>query len=437
LTRRAAGSASQHTRVAEMLRSRGATVIIALYVRRQSRIARGGTSMYTTTRHLRSPAALAALTAALTAAIGLAPAAPRALADAPRHLHNDDSCPIVARPVAIGHRGAAGYRPEHTLASYQLAIDLGADFIEPDLVSTRDGHLVARHENDISGTTDVASHPEFASRRATKLIDGLSVTGWFTEDFTLAELKTLRARERLPALRPQNATFDGQFEIPTFEEVIALAQREGRRRHRVIGVYPETKHPTYFQRIGLALEEPLIRTLNATGLGDQRDAVFIQSFEVHNLQKLRRMTRLPLIQLIDATGAPFDFVAAGDPRTYADLVTPTGLHEVARYADGIGVNMDLIVPRDATGKLQAPTELIPDAHAEHLRVHAWTFRAENTFLPLDFQIGDPKDPAFAGLRGDFPAELKLFFGLGLDGVFSDQSDVVVAVRTGLPPCERR
>jgi glycerophosphoryl diester phosphodiesterase len=164
--------------------------------------------------------------------------------------------------------------------------------------------------------------------------------------------------------------------------------------------------------------------------------VFIQSFEVHNLQKMRGMTRLPLIQLIDATGAPFDFVAAGDRRTYADLVTRAGLHEIAGYADGVGVNKNLIVPRDATGKLLAPTRLIADAHAEHLLVHAWTFRAENNFLPLDFQIGDPKNPLFLGLRGDFPAELKRFLGLGLDGAFTDQSDVAVAVRTGLPPCGR-
>ncbi|HET9622053.1 MAG TPA: glycerophosphodiester phosphodiesterase [Kofleriaceae bacterium] len=375
-------------------------------------------------RTLRSFAFAAALAAVV---------APATVALAERG-HDDDTCSLVPRAVAIGHRGAPGYRPEHTLASYQLAIDLGADFIEPDLVSTKDGHLIARHENDISGTTNVADHPEFASRKTTKLIDGVAITGWFTEDFTLAEIKTLRAKERLPQVRPQNTTFDGQFEIPTFEEVIALAQREGRRRHRTIGIYPETKHPTYFQGIGLALEEPLIRTLDATGLGDRRDAVFIQSFEVHNLQKLRHMTRLPLIQLVDAVGAPFDFVVAGDKRTYADLVTPAGLHEVAKYANGVGVNKDLIVPRDATGKLQAPTELIPSAHAEHLLVHAWTFRAENAFLPLDFRIGDATNPAVAIARGDFPAELKLFLGLGLDGVFSDQSDVVVAVRTGLPPC---
>jgi glycerophosphoryl diester phosphodiesterase len=350
--------------------------------------------------------------------------------------HRRDGCPLVDRAIVIGHRGASGYRPEHTIASYTLAIELGADFIEPDLVSTRDGHLVARHENDISGTTDVASHPEFASRKATKVVDGLTITGWFTEDFTLAELKTLRARERLPALRPQNATFDGKFEIPTLEEVIALAQRESQRRHRTIGIYPETKHPTYFRGIGLPLEETLVRTLDAHGLRSKHDAVFIQSFEVGNLQRLSRMTRLPLVQLIDAAGAPFDFVAAGDPRTYADLVTPAGLRDIARYADGVGVNKNLIIPRDATGKLTAPTTLIRDAHDNHLIVHSWTFRAENSFLPLDFQLGTPTDPLFAGLRGDFPAELKLFDGLGLDGVFSDQPDVAVAVRSGLPPCGR-
>jgi len=369
--------------------------------------------------------------------LGLAPLAPLAdaHADAAPNHHPSSGCPLAKKRLVLGHRGASGYRPEHTLASYQLAIDLGADFIEPDLVATRDGHLVARHENDITGTTDVASHPEFAARKATKVIDGVSITGWFTEDFTLAELKTLRARERLPALRPQNATFDGKFEIPTLEEVIALAQRESKRLHRTIGIYPETKHPTYFQGIGMALEEPLVRILDAAGLRSKDDAVFIQSFEVHNLQKLNRMTRLPLIQLIDAAGAPFDFVAAGDPRTYADLVTPAGLRDVARYADGVGVNKNLIVPRDASNKLLPPTTLIADAHAQRLLVHAFTFRAENTFLPLDFQIGDPAGPQFAGLRGDFPAEIKLFDSLGLDGMFTDQSDVAVAVRTGLPPCD--
>lgn len=208
-------------------------------------------------------------------------------------------------PIVIGHRGASGYRPEHTLASYQLAVDLGADYIEPDLVSTKDHVLVARHENDISGTTDVATHPEFASRKTTKVVDGVSITGWFTEDFTLAELKTLRAVERLPAsLRPGNHAFDGQFEIPTFQEVIDL----GKRNH--VGIYPETKHPSYFDSIGLSLEEPLVATLKANGL-DRKDAlVFVQSFEVSNLQQLNHMTKVPLIQLLNGTGQPFDFVAA-------------------------------------------------------------------------------------------------------------------------------
>src|SRR5690242_20240985 len=195
----------------------------------------------------------------------------------------------VADPVVIAHRGASGYRPEHTLASYRLAIAMGADFIEPDLVSTKDGVLVARHENEISGTTDVADHPEFADRRATKVIDGRPVAGWFTEDFTLAELKTLRAKERLPQVRPDNTRYDGMFEVPTFEEVLALAKQESRRTGRRIGVYPETKHPTYFDGIGLSLEEPLVAALRRHGLDRPRAAVIIQSFETGNLRELDAM----------------------------------------------------------------------------------------------------------------------------------------------------
>jgi glycerophosphoryl diester phosphodiesterase len=371
--------------------------------------------------------------AAASLAAAVAFHSPLARADEPEH--GQGRC-AASRLIVIGHRGASGYRPEHTLASYKLAIAFGADFIEPDLVSTRDGRLVARHENDISGTTDVAAHPEFASRRTTKSIDGVAITGWFTEDFTLAELKTLRARERLPELRPQNATFDGKFEIPTLEEVIALARGESARLGRAIGIYPETKHPTYFQRIGLPLEEPLVRILDDAGLREKNDPVFIQSFEVANLKKIDRMTRLPLIQLIDATGAPFDFVAAGDRRTYADMVTESGLAEVARYADGVGVNKNLIVPRDGSGKLLAPTSLIATAHRNALLVHSWTFRVENTFLPADFRIGNPANPPFPALRGDFQEELKLVYGLGLDGVFSDNPDVAVATRAGLPRCSQ-
>jgi glycerophosphoryl diester phosphodiesterase len=325
-------------------------------------------------------------------------------------------------PIVIGHRGASGYRPEHTLASYQLAIDMGADYIEPDLVSTKDGVLVARHENDITGTTDVASHPEFADRKATKTIDGLAITGWFTEDFTLAELRTLRAKERLPDLRVTNTAFDGLYQIPTLDEVIALAKR------RNVGIYPETKHPTYFDSVGLSLEEPLVAALRRAGLDGPRSAVFIQSFEVGNLKELNGLTRVPLVQLLDATGKPYDFVVSGDPRTYADLATREGLAEIATYADGVGVNKNLIVPRDAQNRLGTPTQLLRDAHHAGLIVHGWTFRRENTFLPEDFRAGNPASAVYLAATGDFPAELRLFYGLGIDGVFSDNPDVAVAVR---------
>jgi glycerophosphoryl diester phosphodiesterase len=325
-------------------------------------------------------------------------------------------------PIVIGHRGASGYRPEHTLAAYELAIDMGADYIEPDLVSTKDGVLVARHENDITGTTDVASHPEFADRKATKTIDGLTITGWFTEDFTLAELRTLRAKERLPELRVTNTAFDGLYQVPTLDEVIALAKR------RKVGIYPETKHPTYFDSVGLSLEEPLVAALRRAGLDRPRSPVFIQSFEVGNLKQLNGLTRVPLVQLLDATGKPYDFVVSGDPRTYADLATPEGLAEIATYADGVGVNKNLIVPRDAQNRLGTPTRLVRDAHQAGLIVHGWTFRRENSFLPEDFRAGNPASPVYLAATGDFPAELRLFYGLGIDGVFSDNPDVAVAVR---------
>jgi glycerophosphoryl diester phosphodiesterase len=325
-------------------------------------------------------------------------------------------------PLVIGHRGASGYRPEHTLASYRLAIDMGADYIEPDLVSTRDHVLVARHENEIGGTTDVAGHPEFADRRTTKTIDGNEVTGWFTEDFTLAELRTLRARERLPDLRPTNTAFDGLYQVPTFQEVIDLA-----KRHHV-GIYPETKHPTYFDSIGLSLEEPLVATLHDNGYRGRNAPVFIQSFEVANLKELNRRTRVPLVQLLDATGQPYDFVVAGDPRTYADLATPEGLREIATYADGVGPNKNLIVPRDDAGNLLDPTSFVRDAHRAGLQVHPWTFRKENSFLPNDFRQGNPASPFFLLATGDAPAEFQLFFRLGVDGLFSDHPDTAVAAR---------
>jgi glycerophosphoryl diester phosphodiesterase len=312
-------------------------------------------------------------------------------------------------PIIIGHRGASGYRPEHTLAAYELAIDLGADYIEPDLVASKDGVLIARHENEISETTDVAGHAEFAQRQTTKIIDGETKTGWFTEDFTLAELKTLRAKERIPEVRSQNTNYDGLFEIPTLPEIINLAKAKSITVGRIIGIYPETKHPSYFQSIGLSLEEPLLATLQANGYQGANAPVFIQSFEVSNLKYLATKTDLPLVQLLNNTGKPYDFIVNGDARTYADLVTASGLREIAEYAKAIGIHKNLLVPRDSNGKLRSPTSLVTDAHAASLLVHAWTFRNEDLFLPLDFQ-GNPQ------------GEYKLFFSLGVDGLFSDFPD---------------
>jgi glycerophosphoryl diester phosphodiesterase len=337
-------------------------------------------------------------------------------------------------PIVIGHRGASGLRPEHTLASYELAIAQGADFIEPDLVSTKDGVLIARHENEISGTTDVASRPEFADRKTTKTIDGIEYTGWFAEDFTLAEIKTLRAIERLPFRSP---FFNGQFEIPTFQEVIDLAKRKSIETGRTIGVYPETKHPTYHDSIGLSLEEPLVEILRQNGLDKADSPVFIQSFEVANLKELNQKIDVPLVQLLDAAdialdgtlieNQPYDFVVSGDQRTYGDLRSPAGLKEVATYADGIGpwkrmiisvkgtdadgdgkaddVNGDGAV-NDADKSLTAPTMLVQDAHDAGLLVHPYTFRNEGLYLARDYN-GDPE------------LEYRQLIQLGVDGYFTD------------------
>jgi len=315
----------------------------------------------------------------------------------------------------IAHRGASGYRPEHTLAAYELAIALGADFIEPDLVATGDGVLIARHENEISGTTDVAAHPEFAGRRRTRRIDGAEVAGWFTEDFTLAEIKTLRARERLPFRSQEH---NGRFEVPTFAEVLALARHAGEKAGRTIGVYPETKHPTYFRALGLSLEEPLLAALEAASYRGRTAPVYLQSFEVANLKALRQRTDLPLIQLLEATGQPWDFRAAGDSRTYGDLATPAGLAEIAAYADGIGPDKRLIVPRGPDGSLAPPTTLVADAHAAGLRVHPWTFRADAAFLAAEY-------------GGDGEQEVRQFFRLGVDGLFTDFPDLAVRARETL------
>ena len=318
-------------------------------------------------------------------------------------------------PIVIAHRGASGERPEHTLAGYRLAIDLGADYIEPDLVLTRDGVLVARHENEISETTDVAAHPEFADRKATKTIDGSKVSGWFTEDFTLAELKMLRARERLPKLR--STDYDGQYEIPTFEEILTLLAEVNKGRKKPVGVYPETKHPSYFVSIGLPHEAPLLAMLDRFGYRGRTAPAFIQSFEVGNLMDLRAKSELPLIQLMDAEGGPADRPGT----SYAAMTSPEGLKMIAAYADGIGPNKAMVIPRGALGRLGKPTDLVRDAHAAGLKVHPWTFRRENYFLPLNDKGG--VNPAG---HGDLAGEITAYLKTGIDGLFSDNPREAVA-----------
>ena len=322
-------------------------------------------------------------------------------------------------PIVIAHRGASGERPEHTLEGYKLAIDLGADYIEPDLVLTKDGVLVARHENEISETTDVADHPEFAARKATKTIDGTEFTGWFTEDFTLAELKTLRAKERLPKLR--STDYDGKYEVPTFAEILDLLATVNKGRKVPVGVYPETKHPSYFSSIGLPHETALLAMLDKYGYKGRSAPVFIQSFEVANLKAIRAKSDLPLIQLMDGEGGPPD----DRKTTYAAMASPVGLKAVATYADGIGPYKEMIIPRSALGTLGDPTSLVKDAHAAGLKVHPWTFRRENYFLPLADKGG--VNPAG---HGDLAAEIDVYLTTGIDGLFSDNPREAVATVKG-------
>ena len=383
------------------------------------------------------PAALA-----LTAALALAACGG---SDSPSYPTLNGDTPLV-----IGHRGASGYRPDHTLESYKLAIDMGADFIEPDLVATKDGELIARHEPNITGTTDVASHPEFASRKTTRVVDGVPETGWFATDFTLAEIKTLRA---IQPLAERDAQYNGKFSIPTLKEVLDLAKSEGTRVGRTIGVYPETKHPTYHVDAGLKLEDRLLAILATYGYTQKSSPVIIQSFEVSNLKYLRTKTQVRLVQLIDGDDValngqvtlaapydkPYDFAVVGDKRTFITMLTPAGLAEIKTYADGIGpwkpylisskgvdangdgkaddVNKDGVVDeRDRT--MLPATAVLKDAHAAGLVVHPFTFRNEAKRLASDF-------------NGDPVAEYRLFFQLGVDGVFSDFTDTAVKARAGL------
>jgi glycerophosphoryl diester phosphodiesterase len=338
-------------------------------------------------------------------------------------------------PLVIGHRGASGYLPEHTLQSYALAIKLGADYVEPDLVATKDGHLIARHEPDITLTTDVSQHPEFAARKRTAMVDGFPVTGWFASDFTLAEIKTLRAVQTFPE-RPQR--FNGRFQIPTLEEIIELVKRESRKRDRRIGIYPETKHPTYHKDIGLPLEPRLVKILKRAGWDSRRDPVFIQSFEQSNLMRLNRMIGVRLVQLVDANDVnpdgtldyaapfdrPYDWTVSGDPelesRTFGFFATDEGLEEISTYADGVGPWKRYIVSTLGTGPesariLAPPTDLIERAHAHGLLIHTWTFRNEQSRLVSDYD-GNPIN------------EYLQFYELGIDGVFSDFPDTAFTAR---------
>ena len=316
----------------------------------------------------------------------------------------------TSKPLVIAHRGASGERPEHTLMAYRLAIAQGCDFIEPDLVVTKDGHFVVRHENEIGGTTDVAARPEFAARKTDKVIDGEKLSGWFTEDFTLAELKTLRARERLPQLRPGSAKFDGQDVIPTYQEVIDLAKAESRRLGRVIGTYPEMKHPTFFAGIGLPMEQRLADLLKANDLNSRTAPVFVQCFEVSPLKTYGLVGKARRVMLVSQGPAPVDVKSAA------------GIKAIAAFAEGLGPEWPLVIPT-TDGVLGQPTALVGEANAAGLAVHPWTIRAENAFLPKSLQRGtSPAD------YGDATAVLKALYAAGVDGVFSDFPALAVGAR---------
>lgn len=334
---------------------------------------------------------------------------------------NPDSC----YPLVIAHRGASGYVPEHTLAAYALAITLGADYVEPDLVMTSDGHLVARHENELSLSTDISEHPEFANRFRTQTVNGKVTSGWFSEDFTLAELKTLRTKEVIAVIRPGNARLDGAVEIPTLQEILDLVKSLQFSQGRIIGIYPEIKHGSHFKSIGLAMEKPLVNILHLNGYRKSFSPVYIQSFEVSNLKELKNLTNLRLLQLFGDSGSqPFDQVELGTGLTYGEMATPQGLKEVASYAAAVGPEKSYIIPRDASNTLGTPTNFVENAHSVGLKVHPYTFRAENIFLPAEFQSGNGSLTAIGNLN----EEIKAFLYAGIDGLFTDQPDVPVRLR---------
>lgn len=365
-----------------------------------------------------SPYRRALVAATALSAVAVTPAlAPASAAPTP------SSKPVeqLEEPLVFAHRGASGYRPEHTLAAYELAVEMGADYVEPDLVSTKDGVLVARHENEISGTTDVEAHPEFAGRKTTKTIDGRPITGWFTEDFTLAELKTLRAEERIPADRPQNTQYNGLYEVPTLEEVLTLVDELEAETGRTIGVAPELKHSTYFDSIDLSMEEPLVDTLAEFDLDEADSAVAIQSFEVTNLKDLDGMTDAPLVQLLDGSGGPADLAASGV--TYESMLTRKGIKRISKYADWLSPYKLWVIPRTATGELGEPTGVVATAHKAGLPVVIWTMRAENKNLPTECRVGT--NPI---ALGDLACEVDAYLDAGVDAFFTDHADLGVALR---------
>lgn len=330
-------------------------------------------------------------------------------------LESDDLSPGRSAFWSVAHRGASGYRPEHTLPAYKLAIRQCADYLEPDLVMTKDGVPVVRHENELSLTTDVAARPEFADRFTTKVINGNQVSDWFSEDFTLAELQTLRAVERMPVVRPRSARFDGRWRVITFAQVLSLASRNETCAGRPVGVMPEIKRSTYFHSIGLAPERPVMRLLRHYGFKGRRAPAVVQSMEVDNLRWLDARINVPLMQLVRCKGAPADQRQAGTGLTYDAMTSRRGMRTIAEYADHVGLCKEQMIPRTTEGRLGSPTSAIRYAHRFGLRVVGWTFRAENMFLPVEFRSSPERTEL-----GDQRGEIRAFLSAGMDAFMTDQ-----------------
>lgn len=335
---------------------------------------------------------------------------------------------LAVTPAVVGHRGASGTWPEHTLEAYRAAIAMGADDIELDLVVSADGVLVVRHESDLARTTDIAARPGLAHRRSTRVVDGEEVTGWFAEDLPLSELRTLRVVERMPGLRPASAAHDGRLPLATLDDVLEMVAAESAARGRSIGVMIELKDAAWSASRGLPLDTALVATLRRHGVDTPRSRVTVMSFEPTILQQLAGQVRVPLVQLLDRRDRrPADLAAAGDPRTFGDLASPAGLALVERYADGVGAHHSLVAAEAPGGRGMRPSTLVADAHREWLTVHVWTLRAENHFLPAPFRRGEEAGERPAA-HGDLGGFVELLLELGVDGLITDQPDAAVAAR---------